>query len=277
MKTKQVTGTGVGLRPQHYPYLSDMQSTSVEWFEAISENYMDTFGRPLDVLQKIRRNFPVALHGVSLSIASADGIDLAYLKKLDELIKRVDPFIVSDHLCWTRSGGFNLHDLLPFPFTKESRDIIIQNISVVQEFLKREFVLENISSYLSFSEQEFTEWEFISEISRISGCKILLDINNVYVNAKNHDFNPEAFLNGISARSVSQIHLAGFSDMGDYLFDTHSNPISHDVWKLFESAISRIPEVPVLIEWDEDIPDFTDLEKEAAKAQKIKRKFISVS
>lgn len=260
---------GVGLRPPHYPHVLEKPKTPVSWFEAISENYMGSEGRPIRVLESVRREFPLALHGVSLSIGSVEGARPRYLKKLKALVERVQPFVVSDHLCWTGAHAANLHDLIPLPFTPEAVERVARNVEKVQSFLGRQIALENVSSYLTYKESTMTEWGFLTEVARRSGCRILLDVNNVFVNASNHGFDPEAYLDSVPAGLVAQIHLAGFTDMGDYLFDTHSRPVSERVWELFSRVIGRLRDVPVLIEWDEDIPPFPVLEKEAAKAARI--------
>ena len=260
---------GVGLRPTHYPYLEPRPHTQVTWFEAISENYMDTQGRPLDMLELIREDYPVALHGVSLSIASAEGLRPTYLKKLRILVDRIDPFIVSDHLCWTGLQQQNLHDLLPIPFTDEALQLIVDHVDQVQTVLQRSILLENVSTYLRIPDAEYTEWDFLTEVSTRSGCQILLDVNNVYVNASNHGFDPYEYLSGIPTSRIGQVHLAGYTDMGTHLFDTHSKPVYPEVWDLYSSLIARAPDLPVLLEWDEDIPEFPQLEEEALKAARI--------
>ena len=260
---------GVGLRPTHYPYIEPRPQTNVTWFEAISENYMDTKGRPLDMLELIRKDYPVALHGVSLSIASTEGLRQNYLHNLRNLVERVNPFIVSDHLCWTGLQQQNLHDLLPIPFTNEALDLIVDHVDQVQTYLGRQILLENVSTYLRLPEPDWTEWDFLKELANRSGCKLLLDLNNLYVNAKNHQFDPSTFLEAIPTPLIGQIHLAGYTNMGTHLFDTHSKPVYPEVWDLFSSLIARAPEVPVLLEWDEDIPEFPQLEEEALKAAHI--------
>lgn len=262
---------GVGLRPVHYPHLLTRPKTSVRWFEAISENYMDSEGRPLEMLKAVRRDYPLALHGVSLSIGSVEGPRPGYLERLKRLISRVEPFLVSDHLCWTGAHASNTHDLLPLPYTRETLEMVVERIGRVQEFLGRPISMENVSSYLRFEQSAYSERDFITETARRSGCKILLDLNNVYVNAKNHGFDAAGFVEAVPPELVSQIHLAGFTDMGTHLFDTHSKPVSRDVWDLYALAARRMPEVPVLIEWDEDIPPFAELEKQALKAADVWR------
>lgn len=265
----QQPNIGVGLRPTHFPLLESRPQTKVTWFEAISENYMDTKGRPLDMLELIREDYPVALHGVSLSIASIEGLRQNYLGKLRALVERIDPFIVSDHLCWTGLQQQNLHDLLPIPFTDEALTLIVNHVDHVQTFLRRPILLENVSTYLRFPDGDYTEWDFLRAVAERSGCRILFDLNNLYVNAMNHQFDPSVFLEGIPTHLIGQVHLAGYTDMGTHLFDTHSKPVYPEVWDLFSSLISRIPEVPVLLEWDEDIPEFPQLEEEALKAAHI--------
>ncbi len=257
---------GVGLRPTHYPYLEERPPLSVRWFEAISENYMDSQGRPMGMLELIRQDYPVALHGVSLSIASGEGIRPDYIHKLKALIDRIDPWIVSDHLCWTGAHRGNLHDLLPIPFTQEALLYIVNNIDYVQNELGRSILLENVSTYLQIKGAEYTEWDFITEVAQRSGCKVLLDVNNLYVNSQNHHFNPQDYLDAIPVEKIGQIHLAGYTDMDTHLFDTHSHQVYPAVWDLFSKLISRAPDVPVLIEWDDEIPEFPRLEEEAATA-----------
>jgi uncharacterized protein (UPF0276 family) len=230
---------------------------------------METWGRPLLILERIRRDYPLALHGVSLSIGSAEGLRAEYLAKLKALVDRVEPFIVSDHLCWTGAHASNVHDLLPVPFTGATADWIVSRIQRVQEFLGRPIAIENVSSYLVFPESEMTEWDFLSEVSRRSGCGILLDVNNVYVSAQNHRFDARAYLASIPLDRVRQIHLAGHTDTGDFLFDTHSRPVAEPVWDLYAEVMAKIPHVPTLIEWDDDIPEFGRLDAEAGRAVDI--------
>lgn len=260
---------GVGLRPTHYPFLEEKPKIRVQWFEAISENYIDSDGRPLDMLELIRADYPVALHGVSLSIVSADGLRPDYLSKLRTLIDRINPFIVSDHLCWTGQHEANLHDLLPFPFTDDALRVIQENVDRVQTTLGRHILLENVSTYMSFPGTPYTEWEFLTQVAKTTGCKLLFDVNNLYVNSQNHHFDPLTFVDAIPTELIGQIHLAGYTDMGTYLFDTHSKPVYPQVWELFSHVIAQAPDVPVLIEWDDDIPEFPRLEEEALKAATI--------
>lgn len=271
--TLQSMFAGVGLRSKHYPYLLTRPPIQVEWFEAISENFMDTEGRPIWILEQIRARYPVALHGVSLSIGYQDsekrGVNPDYLRRLKKLVDRIDPVIVSDHLCWTGAHSANLHDLLPVPLTEESITWITTQISRVQEVLGRPIALENVSSYLTYRDSSLTEWDFLAELARRSGCKLLLDLNNIYVSAVNHGFSPLEYLNAIPPDAVAQFHLAGHTDRGKFLFDTHSHPVCDDVWSLFRHATQRMPNVPWIVEWDENIPDFARLEEETLKAKSI--------
>jgi uncharacterized protein (UPF0276 family) len=274
----RANAVGVGLRPPHYPRLLERARTTVEWFEAISENYMDSAGRPLAVLEHVRRDHPVALHGVSLSIGTRPRpVEMAafreqrarYLKRLARLVERIEPFLVSDHLCWTGIPGSNLHDLLPIPRTDAALEWIVEQVDEVQGALGRRLVLENVSTYFEWSESGWSEQDFLVEVARRAGCLVLLDVNNVYVNARNHGFDARAFLDAIPADLVAEVHLAGHSDLGTHLFDTHSTPVSDEVWDLFSHVLCRLPAVPILVEWDADIPPFERLEAEAAKARAI--------
>lgn len=259
-------GCGVGLRTKHYEeILRDWPE--MDWFEAISENYMDSGGRPVKTLEAVRSRYPVALHGVSLSIGSIDPLNPVYLERLKKLVQRIDPFVVSDHLCWTGVEGSQLHDLLPLPFTEEALRHIVSRVQQVQETLGRRILLENVSSYVTYKHSVIPEWEFLAETARRSGCGILLDLNNVYVNANNHGFDPYDFLRGVPASKVGQFHLAGHTDMGGYLFDTHSGEVIDPVWKLYQKALELYGPVSTLIEWDEAIPEFSRLSAEARKAR----------
>jgi uncharacterized protein len=260
---------GVGLRSAHFPRLLERPATPVRWFEAISENYMDSRGRPLEVLLKLREDRPVALHGVSLSIGGVEGPRPGYLERLKRLADRVEPLLVTDHLCFTGAHATNIHDLLPLPYTEEAIRTVVANVSRAQDFLGRPIALENVSSYLTYKDSEMKEEEFLVEIARRSGSKILLDVNNVYVSATNHGFRAEDYVDAIPAELIAQIHLGGYTDMGNFLFDTHSRAPTEPVWELYRRVIKKAPQAPVLIEWDESIPDWDGLEREAVKAIKI--------
>ena len=261
-------GCGVGLRREHYDLVT-RERPRMDWFEATSENFMDSGGRPIHILEEVRRHYPVAIHGVSLSIGSVDSLNLKYLERLKALVDRIDPFLISDHLCWTGVGGENLHDLLPLPFTEEAVDHIARRVNEVQEFIGRPILLENVSSYVTYRHSAMPEWEFLVNVARRSGCGILLDLNNIFVNAFNHQFDPRDYLHAVPGELVGQIHLAGYTDMGGYYFDTHSAPVVRKVWKLYEEALELYGPVTTLIEWDEAVPPFETLAAEAAHARAI--------
>jgi uncharacterized protein len=261
-------GFGVGLRPEHY---DDVLAgpRRCDWFEAITENYLDTGGRPLHVLEAVRRDYPIALHGVSLSIGSADPLNGHYLQRLQALVQRIEPVLVTDHLCWTAVDGRGLYDLLPLPYTEEALDHVASRVQQVQDALGRRILLENPSTYVQFRHSTMTEWEFLAAVAGRADCGILLDVNNVYVSAYNHGFDPRRYLDGIPQERVAQMHLAGFTDMGTYLFDTHSAPVSDAVWSLYAEAIERFGPVSTLVEWDADIPGFDRVCAEAQHARTI--------
>lgn len=260
-------GFGVGLRAEHYQTVLDAPGR-VEWFEAITENYMDSGGRPLHVLESVRRDHPVALHGVGLSIGSTDPFDPRYLEGLRGLVDRIEPALVTDHLCWTGVGGRAIYDLLPLPYTEEALDHVVQRIAIVQDRLGRRILLENPSTYLAYRHSEMSEWEFLGAVAERADCGILLDVNNIYVSAENLGFDPVHYLEAVPVQRVGQFHLAGFTDMGTYLFDTHSAPVHEDVWQLYRLAVRRFGSVPTLVEWDADIPPFERLCAESERARR---------
>ena len=263
--TRVDLGHGIGLRSRHYPQFLE-GGVRVGWVEAISENFMALGGRPLAVLERARADRPVALHGVSLSIGSADPVDPRYLKDLRALVGRIQPAVVSDHLCWGSHRGRYIHDLLPMPYTEEAVAHVASRVAQVQEALGRQILLENVSSYLTYAADTLTEWDFLSEIARRADCGILLDVNNIYVSAKNHGFDPMRYLEGVPVDRVGQFHLAGHSDRGAYLFDTHDGPVCADVWKLYEAAVKRFGPAACLIEWDEGVPELDVLLAESRRA-----------
>jgi uncharacterized protein (UPF0276 family) len=263
-------GLGVGLRNQHFSHLM-RNDPEVDWFEIISENFMDNYGYARHVLERIAGLRPVVMHGVSLSVGSTDPLDRGYLKSLKALADFVRPAWVSDHLCWTGVADVNTHDLLPMPLTEESLRHVAERVRQVQDFLERPLVLENPSTYLEFKESTITEWEFLSELARATGCGLLLDVNNVYVSSYNHGFDAEHYIRSLPAASVVQIHLAGPSDCGDYLVDTHDQPVPTPVWNLYRLAQQLTGGVSTLLEWDARIPDFPELVAELRKAEDVLR------
>ena len=262
-------GFGLGVRPTHYEDLLGERRGSVGWLEALTENYLLPGGRPLHYLNRLRADYPIVLHGVSLSIGSTDPLDEAYLRDVKALAARVEPAWVSDHLCWTGVDGVNLHDLMPLPFTEEALRHVVSRVAAVQERLGRRLVLENVSSYVSFARCDMTEWEFLREVAERADCHLLLDVNNVYVSSVNHGFDPLAYLRGIPVDRVQQFHLAGHRDMGDYLIDTHDEPVCEAVWRLFQAAIERFGALSTMIERDDNIPALDVLLDELNHARDI--------
>jgi uncharacterized protein len=260
---------GLGLRKPHYgDFLDGETPVPVDFVEVISENFMVEGGRPLDVLRRVRERHPVALHGVSMSIGSADGVDPDYLRRLRRLADAIDPLFVSDHLSWSRINGFNSHDLLPLPYTQEALDVVCANIDRAQDALGRTMLIENPSSYLVF-DGELTEWAFLDAVCARTGCDLLLDVNNIFVSATNHGFDPIAYLSGLPIDRVRQIHLAGHSQGRDLLIDTHDKPVPPSVWSLYRAAIALIGPVATMIERDDDIPPLADLLAELDHARHI--------
>lgn len=256
--SKALQGFGLGLRSEHY---SDFVAAPqrVDWLEIISENYLVDGGKPLYFLDRIRQDYPLAMHGVSLSIGSSDPLDADYLRQLKALVRRVEPAWVSDHLCWTGTSSLNLHDLLPLPYTEATLRHLAPRVAQVQDLLGRPLLLENLSSYVSYRADEIREWEFIGELVALTGCQLLLDVNNVYVNSVNHGFDARTFIDAIPAAAVRQIHLAGHEDHGDYIIDTHDHPICDAVWDLYAHTVRRLGAVPTMIERDDNIPPLADL------------------
>lgn len=261
-------GFGLGLRAQHY---SDILNgdPDIDWFEVISENYMVPGGQPLRILDQIRARYPIVMHGVSLSIASTAPFDINYLKQLKALADRTEPVFVSDHLCWTGVHGINLHDLLPFPYTPEALEHVVARIHHVQDHLKRPLALENVSSYVQFRHSEMPEWEFISEMAKRTGCWLVFDVNNVYVSAFNHEYDPYEFIAGIPADRVVQFHLAGHEHNMTHIIDTHDALVCDEVWTLYEAALKRFGPVSTIIERDDDIPPLPVMLEELGKARHL--------
>lgn len=265
---KKSPGFGLGLRPVHYPdFLREPQA--VDWLEIISENYMIPGGKPLAMLDAILERYPVAMHGVSLSIGSTDGLDAQYLGELKALAQHAKPMWISDHLCWTGVHGRNTHDLLPLPYSEEALRLVVQHIDQVQDTLGQRILLENVSSYLDYRSSEMSEWEFLRQVSEQADCLLLLDVNNIYVSSINHGFDAIAFLNHLPVERVQQIHLAGHSDHGDYIVDTHDHPVAEPVWELYRYTCSRFGEVATMIERDDNIPELGELITELNRARAI--------
>ncbi len=274
MTERDVTqlGFGLGLRPQHYPAILEGAPEivgGIDWFEILSENYMLDGGRPLANLMAIRDRDPMVMHGVSLSIGSTDSLDMDYLARLKALAERVEPAVVSDHLCWTGVAGLNMHDLLPLPLTEEALAHVCARVDRVQAFLKRQIALENASTYVTFAHDTIPEWDFLAEIARRTGCRLLLDVNNVHVSAFNHDFSPTRYIDAIPRESVAYIHLAGHEHNRTYIIDTHDHPIVEDVWNLYAYAIRRLGPVATMIERDDKIPPLSELTAELAHARGV--------
>lgn len=261
-------GFGLGLRSCHY---DDILSTkpALDWFEILTENYLVPGGKPLHYLDNIRTHYPMVMHGVSLSLGSTEPLDKTYLKKVQQLAKRIEPEWISDHLCWTGTEGLNMHDLLPLPYTKEVVTHVVARIDEVQNYLKRPILIENVSSYLSYQHSEMSEWEFILTIARQSGAYILLDVNNIYVSSVNHGFHALDYVKAMPKDKIAQIHLAGHSKQGDYIIDTHDAPIIQEVWDLYRHAILHLGPISTMIERDDNIPPLTTLLDELAIAKEI--------
>jgi uncharacterized protein len=268
-------GYGLGLRREHY---RDFLETDVpvDFVEVISENFMVDGGQPRHILRQVRERHPVALHGVSMSIGSADGLDRDYLCRLRALADEIDPLFVSDHMSWSRIRNFNSHDLLPLPYTEEALAIVCSNIAMAQDALGRSLLFENPSSYIAFEGQTMSEWEFLGEMSRRTGCGLLLDVNNVFVSARNHGLDAHAYLRGIPADRVRQIHLAGHTQGPELLIDTHDQPVCADVWALYAEAVSLLGPVATMIERDDHLPPLAELLDELATARAIRERHLHV-
>ena len=262
-------GHGYGLRVPHYPSFLENGAPGVDFVEAVTENFLGRGGRPRTVLERVRRDVPVALHGVSLSVGGVSPLNWDYLWALRALCETIEPAIVSDHLCFGTWGAHYGHDLWPLPFTEEALAHVVSRVTAVQDRLGRRLALENVSSYVRFADSQLSEWEFLAAIARQADCDILLDINNVYVSAHNHGFDARRYLDAMPAERIFQIHLAGHSEAGALLVDTHDHPVRDEVWDLYEHALSRLGPVSTLIEWDDRIPAFDELEREALRARAV--------
>jgi uncharacterized protein len=261
-------GVGIGLRIPHYQHILSRHPV-VDWFEIISENYMVDGGRPLEVLDQILEQYKVVQHGVSMYFGSADPLSREHLKKLKHLVRRTNTPWLSDHLCWGSVDGRYTHDLLPMPYTWEAVEITAQKIRQVQDFTEVPVVVENVSSYAEFHVSQMTEWEFLNEVVERADCGILLDVNNIYVSSKNHNFDPFTYVNSVPAHRVAQIHIAGHSKFEKYILDTHDHPVLPAVWRLYARAIERCGPTATLLEWDDNIPTFDEVHAEALKANKF--------
>ena len=256
------------MRRQHYAEIVEKRPT-MDWFEVISENFMVGGGPPLHFLSKAREHYPIVMHGVSMSIGSADPLNRRYLRDLKRLASEFEPAWISDHLCWTGVGGRNLHDLLPIPYNEDTLTHVTRRIREVQEILERRILIENISSYMMLRDSIMPEWQFVAELAEAADCAILLDINNIYVNAFNHRFDARAYIDAIPRERVVQFHLAGHTDRGTHLLDTHDHPVCDEVWDLYAYAVRRFGDVSTLIEWDDNIPAFPELAATANRARQI--------
>lgn len=266
-------GFGLGLRPQHYADILD-GNPDVDWFEIISENYLVPGGQPLRMLDRIRARYPVVMHGVSLSIASTAPFDETYLAQLKALAERIEPKFVSDHLCWTGVHGINLHDLLPIPYTREALEHVVSRVQYIQDYMRRPIALENVSTYVQFGHSEMTEWEFISEMTKRTGCWLVFDVNNVFVSAFNHEYDPYTFINGIPADRVVQFHLAGHEHNMTHIIDTHDALVPEEVWELYRAAVKRFGAVSTIIERDDNIPPLAELVAELGHARAIAQEML---
>lgn len=269
-------GLGVGLRSVHYQHILD-EAPAVDWFEIISENYIDTEGRQAWVLDQVASRYPIAMHGVSLSIGSTDPLDFDYLAKLKALAERVDARWMGDHVCWTGVAGRNGHDLLPIPYTEATLAHVVERVRVVQDFLERPLVLENPSTYLTFAADAMSEQEWVARMADEADCGLLLDVNNVYVSARNHDTDPWDYLDGVPYDRVVQIHLAGHTDKGTHCIDTHNDHVIETVWNLYGEVHRRTGGRATLLEWDEDIPTFQVVHDEVLKAKRWREAAVAVA
>ena len=266
-------GFGLGLRRDHYQAVLD-QRPAVDWFEILSENYMVAGGKPLYFLDRIRADYPMVMHGVSLSIGSTEALDVGYLRDLRGLAARVQPRWISDHLCFTGVQQQNLHDLLPLPYTEEAIAHVADRVTQVQDFLGRQILLENVSSYITYRHSTISEWEFLTAVAERADCLILLDINNVYVSSRNHAFDPTRYLHGVPAPRVRQFHLAGHTYQDHIAVDTHDQPVLDDVWKLYAEAVQRFGAISTMIERDDNIPELPELLSELEIARGIAKPLL---
>ncbi len=266
---KPFLGFGLGLRTDHYQDVLEQKPKEIDWFEIISENYMIDGGKPLYFLDKIRQDYPIVMHGVSMSVGSTDPLNYDYLKQLKKLIERVEPMWFSDHLCWTGVDHKNMHDLLPMPYTEASVRHFADRISQVQDFMGRQMLIENLSSYITYTSDAMTEWEFLTAVAEKADCYILLDVNNIYVSSYNHHFDAMEYLQGVPAERVWQHHLAGHQNTGNLIIDTHDEPVIDPVWELYEKTAQLLGPVSTMIERDANIPPLAEVIEELNQARAI--------
>lgn len=266
---KPFLGFGLGLRSDHYQEVLEQKPVDIDWFEIISENYMIDGGKPLYFLDKIRQDYPIVMHGVSMSVGSTDPLNYDYLKQLKALIERVEPMWFSDHLCWTGVDHKNMHDLLPMPYTEASVNHFADRIARVQDYMGRQMLIENLSSYITYTSDAMTEWEFLTAVVEKADCYILLDVNNIYVSSYNHHFDPMQYLKGVPAERVWQHHLAGHQNTGNLIIDTHDEPIIDPVWELYEKTAQLLGPVSTMIERDANIPPLAEVIAELNQARAI--------
>lgn len=265
---RPIHDVGIGLRACHYEYILT-NHPDIPWFEILTDNYLVEGGPVLQQLDSIVAEYPVVMHGVGMSLGSTDPLNMEYLSKVKALAERVQPAHISDHLCWISADQTYLHDLMPLPYSEEALQHVVSRIQQVQDFLGQQIVVENVSSYMQYHADQMTEWQFLNEVAKQADCFILFDVNNVYVSACNHEFDAQEYVQGIDPQRVKQFHLAGYTDRGDFLHDTHGEPVHDPVWRLYEYALDHFGPVPTLIEWDQDIPEFVILQQEASKAQRL--------
>lgn len=271
---REFLGYGLGLRTDYYDIILQ-DKPDVDWFEILSENYMVKGGKALYYLDAIREQYPVVMHGVSMSIGGTDPLDYNYLKQLKTLMDRAQPKWISDHLCWTGQGSHNLHDLMPLPYNDETILHVAERVKKVQDYLETKILLENVSSYVTYKHSEMNEWEFYSRVTEEADCLMLLDINNIYVSARNHHFDSVDYINGVPSERVQQFHLAGHTDYGDYVIDTHDHPVVDPVWNLYEEALRHFGPVSTMIERDDQMPPFDELMEELKQARSIGKSILS--
>lgn len=276
MRHLSYLGFGLGLRPKHYEAILN-NNPHIDWFEIISEDYLVPGGRNLYFLDKICAQYPVAMHGVSLSIGSTDPVNKDYLKQLRELAQRIQPAWISDHLCWTGVNKTNTHDLLPLPYTEEALQHVVNHVKQVQDFLGRQILLENVSSYITYQTSSMSEWEFLTEVAQRADCLILLDVNNIYVSGFNHGFDPKIYIDNIPRDRVRQFHMAGHSNYNTHIIDTHDHDIIKEVWDLYAYAVQKFPRVSTLIERDDHIPPLEELITELNHAREIASQVSSMT